>query len=277
MKNINIAFGLYNINNYYLHTLAALNSIFQRARERVTAHIIHDDTLSEEERNYFNKIAEYYKKDVVFHNIMLEAAKIPSLDRVERFSRGALYRLFLPKLLPAETVVYLDSDVIATSDIGDLFSDINNSMPLFAALDTAPMHRDFFREYIKTKFNNYEGYFNSGVLVFNNLLINKMMEDLPGEVINIIMKRPDLGFPDQDALNILFGISQNTGYLSGKANFQLENAKRINYNEASLKGKLIHYSWHKPWRLAFPAGLPYWRSRKEVKEIVNGENIPHSG
>lgn len=273
MKNLNIAFGLYNTNNYYLHTLAALNSIFQRAKGRITAHIIHDNTLSDEERGFFDIITEYYNKDIVFHNIASKAADLPILANMKRYSRGCLYRLFLPKILPEETVVYLDSDTIAAADAGDLFGDINSDMPLMAALDTAPTHRGYFRKYIKAMFADYRGYFNSGVLVFNNPMINAMLEDLPRRVIDILMERTKLSFPDQDALNFIFGVSQNVGYLSGKANFQLESEKRINYNEESLKGKLIHYSWHKPWQLAFPAALPYWRSRKEVKAIVNGQSI----
>lgn len=270
MKKLDIAFGIYNINGYYIHALAALNSIFKRAPNQVTAHIIHDETLSGLERSHFERIAEHYRKEAAFHNIEKDVAKIPSLESVKRFSRGTLYRLFLPRILPQETVVYLDSDVIAAADIGDLFNNINNKKPLLAVLDTAPSHREIFRKYIKTVFNDYSGYFNAGALVFNNSLINEEIEDLPRLVINMLRERPELRFPEQDALNIIFGVTNNVGYLSGKANFQLENAKRLNYNEESLKGKLIHYSWHKPWQTAFPAGLPYWRSREEVNLILKG-------
>lgn len=270
IKNFNIAFGIANNDNYYIHTLTAVNSVLKNTGYPVTVHIVHDNSLNAQEQDYFKILSNHYNKKIIFYNIENEVLKIPKLHNIERFSKGCLYRLFLPKILPAETVIYLDSDIIAATDIIDFFDkNIDYNVPLMAVLDTAPSHREQFREYIKFIFNDYKGYFNSGVLVFNNYLINKIIENLPGKVIRILKKRPELQFPDQDALNMIFGNSDNISYLSGKINFQLENAKRINYNENMLNGKLIHYSWHKPWQRAFPAGLPYWHNREEVNRIIN--------
>lgn len=269
---INISFGIHNKNGYYIHTLAAINSILKNTSQQIAIHIIHDNTLNNEEKHYFNKISNYYNQEILFYNIESTIAKIPNLPNIERFSKGCLFRLFLPKILPTEKVIYLDSDVIATTDITHLFNESiinNNEHPLKAVLDTAPHHREQFKEYIKFIFNNYTGYFNSGVLIFNNPLINNIIDDLPKKVFKILRERKELQFPDQDALNLIFGISKNVGYLSGKINFQLEDTKRINYNEENLKGKLLHYSWHKPWKMVFPAGLPYWKNREEINSIIN--------
>ncbi|MDE7241401.1 MAG: hypothetical protein K2N62_05930, partial [Desulfovibrio sp.] len=134
---------------------------------------------------------------------------------------------------------------------------------------TAPAHRAPFRDYIRAVFGDYAGYFNSGVLVFKNAVVNRLFPDVPGAVFSLFRARPELQFPDQDALNFLFGVSGLAGALSGKANFQMEYGKRLLLGEAALRGKLLHYSWHKPWQKNFPAALPYWRNREEVRAILS--------
>lgn len=147
----------------------------------------------------------------------------------------------------------------------------DSGIPLWAARDTAPAHRPRFREYIKAVFGDYSGYFNSGVLLFKNPALIRLLPDFPGAVIKIFKGRPELQFPDQDALNLLFGIPGQVGYLSGKANFQMEYGNRLNEGEESLKGKIVHYSWHKPWEKMFPAGMLYWRNREEINSILSGK------
>lgn len=44
----------------------------------------------------------------------------------------------------------------------------------------------------------------------------------------------------------------------------MEYGNRINAGRETLKGKLIHYSCHKPWNDDFPAGSLYWENRNEV-------------
>ena len=269
---MNIAFGLHTKEGYYLHTLAAMHSVMRRASVPLAAHILHDETLDAAARGCFQKVAAHWRGTVEFYDVTEEAAALPDLPALERFSKGCLFRLFLPKLLPETTVLYLDSDIIALADVTRLFSAALSDtapLPLWAVRDTAPAHRPRFREYIAATFGEYAGYFNSGVLLFKNANLNRLVPDFPGAVLELLTAKPRLQFPDQDALNFLFGVSGQTGYLSGKANFQLEYGKRLACGETALEGKLLHYSWHKPWRETFPAALPYWRNREEVRAILS--------
>ncbi len=134
--------------------------------------------------------------------------------------------------------------------------------------DRAPVHRPRFREYIRHIFGDYSGYFNSGVVVFKNPALNRLITNFADAVMNVLRERPELQFPDQDALNLLLGVPGHVGYLSGKANFQMEYGNRINAGREALKGKLIHYSWHKPWNHDFPAGSLYWENRNEVDAMA---------
>lgn len=274
LKNMNIAFGINNIDNYYIHTLTAINSILKNTNHKINIHIIHDSTLNKKEQYYFNILSKNYDQNIYFYNIDKYIKNIPNLENIKRFSKGCLYRLFLPRLLKNENVIYFDSDIIATIDISKLYNKyINNDKPLIAIRDTAPFHREEFKKYINLIFDDYKDYFNSGVLIFNNKLINNMTRDLPKEVIKILSSNYNLQFPDQDALNIIFGITNNVGYLSGKFNFQLENSNRLNYNVDMLNEKIIHYSWHKPWKMIFPSSLPYWNNREEINLIINKKSI----
>lgn len=269
---MHIAYGIHNKDGYYLHGLASMHSLMKNASVPVVAHILHDGTLGPAEQNAFQKVADRSGGEAVFHGIAKDAAALPEIPALERFSRGCLFRLLLPRLLPEETVVYLDSDIIATGDAAPLFSEAlagPGGPPLWAARDTAPQHRPRFREYIGAVFGDYAGYFNSGVLVFRNAGVNRLFPDVPGAVFSIFRARPELQFPDQDVLNLLFGVPGLTGTLSAKANFQMEYGRRLLLGETALRGKLLHYSWHKPWQKTFPAALPYWRNREEVRAILS--------
>lgn len=269
---MHIAYGIHNRNGYYLHSLASMRSLMKNSSAPVVAHILHDGTLGAGEQNAFQNVAALSGGEAVFHNIAKEAAGFPEIPTLQRFSKGCLFRLLLPQLLPQENVIYLDSDIIATGDAAPLFSEAlsrGDGPPLWAVRDTAPVHRPRFRDYIRAVFGEYDGYFNSGVLVFRNAEVNRLFPDFPRTVLSILRARPELQFPDQDALNFQFGISGLAGTLSAKANFQMEYGRRLLLGETELRGKLLHYSWRKPWRETFPAALPYWRNRQEVQAFLS--------
>ncbi|MBD5627054.1 MAG: hypothetical protein HDQ90_06180 [Desulfovibrio sp.] len=268
---LHIAYGIHNRDGYFIHGLASMHSLMKGASVPLVAHILHDGTLGAPEEDAFQKVASRSGGEAVFHDIAKESAGFPQIPALERFSKGCLFRLLLPQLLPNETVLYLDSDIIATGDALPLFADAlarKDGPPLWAVRDSAPAHRPGFRAYIRSVFGEYDGYFNSGVLVFRNAEVNRLVPDVPAAVFSLFRARPELQFPDQDALNFLFGVPGLTGALSGKANFQMEYGRRLLLGETALRGKLLHYSWHKPWQKAFPAALPYWRNREEVQAIL---------
>ncbi|MDE7240441.1 glycosyltransferase, partial [Desulfovibrio sp.] len=175
---MHIAYGIHNKDGYFVHGLASMHSLMKSSSVPVVAHLLHDGTLGVEEQAAFQAVAGRSGGEAVFHDIAQEAAAFPEIPALERFSRGCLFRLLLPRLLPEETVVYLDSDVIATGDAAPLLADAlagAEGPPLWAALDTAPAHRAPFRDYIRAVFGDYAGYFNARGLVFKNAVVSRRL------------------------------------------------------------------------------------------------------
>jgi len=107
----------------------------------------------------------------------------------------------LPALLPdCERVLYLDSDLIATDDLAPLWKTPLADHLLGAVTNPIyPFMRPHFR--LDLGIERAEDYFNSGVLLMN--LERMRSEDLTSQVCSFARARPELGAPDQDALNVV--------------------------------------------------------------------------
>lgn len=129
-------------------------------------------------------------------------------------SIAAYYRLFLGKIFfNYKKILYLDCDLIVTTDIADLFAvDINN-YTLAACLDThiannmVAIDSDIprlanFKKYMEQTFNytNSERYFNSGVLLINIDMFNSLSVDHLLHLANINKSY----YYDQNVLNAAF-------------------------------------------------------------------------
>ena len=140
----------------------------------ITVHILHDDTLTVDNRDKFIYLAGQYNQLVKFYNIedlcadkiskMIEM--VPSIEK-SRVSIGAFFKFLIPNLLPAEVekAIYLDTDTITNLDINELWSiDIEN-YPLGTVLEKLngvtgfPVCHDGILK--------IDDYFNSGVLLMN--------------------------------------------------------------------------------------------------------------
>ena len=100
---IHICFGLHDADGKYSKFVGtALASVFENTKSEVTAHILHDNTLTEDNRKKISELAEKYKQSAQFHNVtelcpdeinfMVE--KLPEKIKA-RFSIGSFYRLLI--------------------------------------------------------------------------------------------------------------------------------------------------------------------------------------
>lgn len=275
MEHSHIALALHNRNNYFIHGLTTLESVCSFSQRPVLAHIIHDDTLGEIPREYFRTLAAAHGATVKFHNLGDIYKRLPKSGGLEKFSPACLYRLHAPGLAAPHPVLYLDCDVCAQAD-PDLFfkSRLSASDKAVWAVADTVLARSGLKKYSGGLVRDAGKYFNSGVLHFNSAKVEAMFPNLFDRAISMLEKNPDLSFPDQDILNILFAEKDEVALLTSKANFQMTYKKRRELTPEKLEGRIIHYSWHKPWEYAYPAGLVYWRHRQNAFRIISERALP---
>ena len=104
---IHVCFGLHDkTGRYSKFTGTAMCSIFENTTSKVTVYILHDNTLTQDNRDKFIYLAGQYNQFVEFYNVeelcadkiaeMIEL--IPSV-KTSRFSIATFYRLLIPQVL----------------------------------------------------------------------------------------------------------------------------------------------------------------------------------
>ena len=174
-------------------------------------------------------------------------------------------RYFIPQFVKEDKVLYLDSDVIVTKPLDDLFN-IDLGTNLVAAA--------------KVVFG-LEDRFNAGVLLINNKLWKE--ENVQGQCIDITNREHDtLQEADQTVLNRICG--RRYIVLDDTYNFQIgydrlaEQRKQYFILEKSVDPlpAIIHYlSEDKPWKLYSFCRLRevWWKySLMDWSEIIANEN-----
>ncbi|PQP85737.1 hypothetical protein CPT76_34700 [Paenibacillus sp. AR247] len=189
---------------YSEHAAAALASVFRNTSSELQVHILHDDSLLEENRNKLAQLAADFKHPIHFYPVTLPVEMMNVLSgtgSIDRWTWGSLYRLLLPAVVPAERVIYLDCDVMVNMDITELWEiDLNGGY--LGAIHDQGIHG--IAEVVAVQGLNPETYFNSGVLVFDLNAIRQHVTWFE-EILNFFRAFPGTSMPDQDCLNHVFG------------------------------------------------------------------------
>ena len=179
----------------------------------ITIHILHDYTLTQDNRDKFLELTNRFKQIVKFYNVEeLCADKInkyvelvPSVKDA-RVSRGAFFKFLIPHILPAEAekVIYLDADIIVNLDINELWQIELGNKPLAAVLEIANNSEiSRWSQYVGNNIVKEENYFNSGMMLMNlNVLRNEEENILAG--IKFRGKHPKFVLFDQEIFNQCF-------------------------------------------------------------------------
>jgi len=158
------------------------------------------------------------------------------------FTLAIYFRLFIPAMFPQyDKGIYIDSDVVITSDIAELY-DINIGDNLIGAcsdlsIQDAPPLVAYTENAIGVKKGEY---INSGVLLMN---LKKLREcDLEGHFLNLLNTYHfDTVAPDQDYLNAM---CNGKIYYLDKSFNTMPNASRPLLEHTNI----IHYNlYSKPW------------------------------
>ena len=152
---------------------------------------MHDNTLTDDNRDKFETLAKNYNQQIKFYNVEKLCADkidelrnlIPSINN-SPLSIGTLYRLLLLDVIPQDIkkILYFDSDTVINLDVNKLFEIELNDKPLAAVSETKATG-------ISPKAGGYlplcaegiisgDDYFNSGVLIMNLEQIRKEQNHL---------------------------------------------------------------------------------------------------
>lgn len=254
--------------NYIMPTCVAIKSILaNKGSEKYNFYIITSNVPSDTEKE-FNK---FESEDTTVHIISDNAEK--RFNGLHNFSGNsestasiaALLKFVIPELLPdLDRVLYLDSDLIAEKDLGELYStDIGDN---YAAVveEYSVMHRnDEYRTAV-------ERYFNSGVMLLN---LKKMRDKSISEVLTESKRNIyDASQVDKNILNMVFDGKIKTlpvKYNLCPTSIESASGEEINLKygtDYKTKGEIIsdaviiHYSSSvKPWEEPCSALAYKWR------------------
>ncbi|MHA7869036.1 MAG: glycosyltransferase family 8 protein [Salipiger thiooxidans] len=175
---------------------------------------------------------------------------------------AAYARLLISEVIPnIDRAIYLDTDIIVATDLSPLWNTSFDGAGLLAIQDlpTSNDHIKRLRALLSPEdISRYgieagDSYFQSGVLVFD---MKEFTKTRASELIECLRNYPDLTFPDNDALNIVFHDSfklVDPRWNQMASVFKLDAARDTPYSaevfEALLQDPyIIHYSGRpKPW------------------------------
>lgn len=236
-EEIQIAFGLHDKNGYYsVWVGTAMQSVMEHTTSKICFHIMHDDTLTESNKNRLIQTANAFQQRIIFHPIDVEHFSAVK-KRVKGYSIASMFRILLPDLLPEmEKIIYLDADILAARDIKELWETNISEHCLAAVPDMLTSHHEAYSIPIQKKEILPEQYFNSGILYLN---LNKIRErgDLLNATLDYIERTPETDLLDQDALNYVF--RDSTLLLDESWNYWASFVRKN--KETKLANKIYHY------------------------------------
>ncbi len=160
------------------------------------------------------------------------------------YSKTTYYRMFIPELFPElDKALYLDSDIIVTGNISELY-DVKLESELAAAVRdefvcTSPILSDYVTKRIGLE--RPEQYFNAGVLLMNLALMRKLRFE---EVFLRLLSEVKFAVAqDQDYLNVI--CRGRVKYLSYDWNFM----PLVGAEDIGDAVNLVHFNLdNKPWQ-----------------------------
>ncbi len=234
-----------------------MTSIFENTYSKVTVHILHDDTLTEDNRQRFILTAEKYSQEIDFIDITEHTQRLG--DKLKKISEywtvGTLYRIFVPEVMPSiEKVIYLDCDIIVNLYIKELWDIGLEGKSLAGVKDCiCYMFSSYSSRAIQIKLigGNIRSYINAGVSVMD---LDKFRElgSFSSIAIDWMLRHAHLDlFPDQDALNAIF--FNDIKYIDAKF-----NAYRL---QDDTHNCIIHCYDSKPWGSfkGYESDRLYWK------------------
>ncbi|MBQ9486388.1 MAG: hypothetical protein IJU91_01110 [Selenomonadaceae bacterium] len=244
---IHVCYGLYDgTGRYSKFTGTSILSMFENVStppRSVTVHLLHDDTLTDDNRDKFSYIAGQYNQLIKFYNVeKICADELAALKEIltdfskRNFTIGTMFRLLMTKIFSDDIgkVIYLDSDTVVNLDIGELWKIPLDDKTIAAVPESTNGIDGMGFPLCKDGLVRAADYFNAGVIIINlDKLRGSEFENFQAE-IKFIAENPKYIWMDQDIFNYCF--SKNMVKLSSRFNFSVRNR-----GEQNVKNKICHY------------------------------------
>ena len=241
MEKINLFFAV--DDNYCSFLSAAIHSMFKNANKNYDykIYVLHNGISEEKQAILKNQVQSQGTIDFVDMNEKLKTLEDRLVTR-DYYTMTTYYRLFIPDMFTQmDKALYLDSDIIITGDISELYNtDMGNNL-VGAVPDMAVQNTPVFIEYVENALGvKAERYFNAGILLMN--LKEMRTWNFEDKFIELLGKYKFRVAQDQDYLNVL--TKDRVKYVDNSWNVQPIPENRCKFNEINL----IHYNmlW-KPW------------------------------
>ncbi|MDR1378907.1 MAG: glycosyltransferase family 8 protein [Synergistaceae bacterium] len=245
------------LGTYSRYAGVVMTSLFSNTQNKVHVTILHDATLTDDNRHRFEHTAERWQQSVSFIDVSERVFRISgNPDKITRIlSRGTLYRLLIPELFNLPKAIYLDCDIVVNLDLSDLWATPIDNFSLAAAKDQLFATSDRrSHEKIRTWAMRYipENYFNAGVLLMNLQRIRRKY-DLVRDGFDFFKRYAHVAdFADQDFLNVLF--AGEVYFLEARFN------RMLNYHD--IRNSILHFAGgQQPWKIPpkIPGHFLYWK------------------
>jgi len=225
-----------------------LCSLFANTNHPVTAHIMHDHTLRQIDRERLQQVAAAFSQTLCFYDMdELAGAQLrklreqfPDISR-SRFSDATMYRLLAGEILPAEIqrIIYLDADIIVQLDIAELWQQcLLGGGSLAAVLDHSIQqdgHPLAARGYFALN-----RYFNAGVLLIQ--LAAFRARPVLADGLRFLQETGSIIAPDQDILNYFF--QQDCIFLPERFNILINFKLASEHIASAYEPGIYHYGAH---------------------------------
>jgi len=235
--------------NFSLGTAISICSILHFNKDYTFHFYIFTDMISADELKKYDELTKIYNTKITI--LLIDTLQLKKLPTNKLWSHAIYFRFIIANYFHQKInkILYLDSDIICSGDISELFT-INLSHHIIAAVADRDQYLWKKRAEMLATPAIANGYFNSGVMLIDTdkWYKNKVTE----KTINVLLDdktKAKFIFYDQDALNI--SLVNQVLFLEKKFNTQFS----INYE---LKNrtlfptidnvKFIHYIGPtKPW------------------------------
>jgi lipopolysaccharide biosynthesis glycosyltransferase len=273
MTQVEIA--LASENNYFCGLLVTATSIAHFADQNtVLSFTILDNGISDSNYSFLEKtILERHKRSIL-QRIKISDANFSGLP-LWHGNKAAYARLLLPKLLPDNVthIIYSDVDFLWMADITNLWDMKNDEIPFISAKDLNEIIKSGESRWCKTRniHIDMENYFCSGLSFFNLSFFRK--NNTAQKIINLILQYPDIGSPDQTALNVV---------LNGRHKIVDQCWQRFSRDspvETITAPMALHYAGDAPWiiskrsRMITDIQLLWFRHNASIRKITLWQSL----
>ena len=212
----------------------------------ITVHILHDNTLTADNRQKFSYLAGRHGQLVKFYNVETLCAEklaeikniFPKLAKVA-FNPERFYKFLIPQVLPEDVkkAIYLSSNIIVNLDISELWK-IELGDKMLGAVPALAIGSDIHVQdkAVTDGFVKAENYFNSGVMLMNIGLLRGEEKTLI-DAMKFANEHSYFNLLEQTVFNCAF--SKQTVKLPAQFNQFVRWARR---NNESLTKKIYHFT-----------------------------------